>query len=358
LPQYPAVLAVCKEKAAAKFGYNGLPRVTKVGLFGLLPDMAEFGECGNFAGESPMRAWALLIVWLAWPTFAPGLTIDAFDAGGISRGPELTDFVTTQEGLPTTSVIGGARQWVMLYGGSLNVDASVKKSLTLDHDRGFFEVANIRYGALNSGATMAPLNANLTAGGSTQITLRIRRMQIVADEGATSPLDIAINLRSGAGEPDATGAAAYVLPRNSTEPYVVQIPLANFQATQGTLNLSDIDGIGVSFFFHGRGVIEIDDISTTAGLPGDYNLNGTVDAADYTVWRDRKGQLTALPNSNPAALTPGVVDDEDFAFWKSRFGAGFPAGSAATLGAAVPEPNIFLLAIGAVVTLLAFVRVR
>jgi hypothetical protein len=65
-------------------------------------------------------------------------------------------------------------------------------------------------------------------------------------------------------------------------------------------------------------------------LPGDYNENGTVDAADFTLWRDHLGQTFTLTNENPLAATPGVVDDEDYSFWKSYFGqtaAGFAAGA-------------------------------
>ena len=60
---------------------------------------------------------------------------------------------------------------------------------------------------------------------------------------------------------------------------------------------------------------------------GDYNDNGIVDAADYTLWRDHLGQTFTLMNENPAAATPGVVDAEDYAFWKSHFGQSLGSGS-------------------------------
>jgi hypothetical protein len=74
-----------------------------------------------------------------------------------------------------------------------------------------------------------------------------------------------------------------------------------------------------------------------AGVPGDYNQDGTVDAADYTVWRNNLGSLSSLPNDD----TPGVGPD-DYERWKSHFGQ--PAGSGA-LGAesAVPEPQTMVL---------------
>ena len=81
----------------------------------------------------------------------------------------------------------------------------------------------------------------------------------------------------------------------------------------------------------------------SAGLPGDYNYNGTVDAADYTIWRDHLGQSFPLSNENPAAATPGVVDAEDYAFWKSHFGESLGSGSGATANATVPEPATLVL---------------
>ncbi len=73
-------------------------------------------------------------------------------------------------------------------------------------------------------------------------------------------------------------------------------------------------------------------------VPGDYNGNGIVDAADYSVWRDHLGQTFDLLGENPAAATPGMVDLEDFNFWKQQFGQP-PAGSASLAGVAVPEPT-------------------
>lgn len=80
--------------------------------------------------------------------------------------------------------------------------------------------------------------------------------------------------------------------------------------------------------------------AAAAGTPGDYNNDGSVNAADYTVVRDHFGALITLPNENPAAATPGLVDDEDLNFWKANFGGG--SGSLAVSGA-VPEPTSLVL---------------
>jgi hypothetical protein len=72
---------------------------------------------------------------------------------------------------------------------------------------------------------------------------------------------------------------------------------------------------------------------------GDYNHDGKVDAADYTLWRDTVGSTTNLAadgNGN------NQIDAGDYDVWKSNFGNHSGSGASA----AVPEPStITLLAI-------------
>ena len=68
----------------------------------------------------------------------------------------------------------------------------------------------------------------------------------------------------------------------------------------------------------------------TTELTGDYNENGTVDAADYVLWRD-----------NPAAHGG---DPAGYNTWRENFGKTLAGGGLAS-GSAVPEPASFLLAV-------------
>jgi hypothetical protein len=81
-----------------------------------------------------------------------------------------------------------------------------------------------------------------------------------------------------------------------------------------------------------------------AGVPGDYNNNGAVDAADYVVWRNG-GPL----QNEVAGVSPGEVTAEDFAAWRERFGNGTPApaGGSALSASAVPEPGTFVYLVAA-----------
>lgn len=78
-------------------------------------------------------------------------------------------------------------------------------------------------------------------------------------------------------------------------------------------------------------------------LPGDFNGNDVVDAADYTVWRDHMGSTDdSVLNGNGdgvAGVGPG-----DFDLWKANFGDVPGGGGGSSLAAsAVPEPGTWLL---------------
>jgi hypothetical protein len=75
------------------------------------------------------------------------------------------------------------------------------------------------------------------------------------------------------------------------------------------------------------------------GHVGDYNGDGVVNAADYTVWRDHLGQTFALQNRDPA--NTGAISNSDYTSWKNNFGVG--AGSGSLSGSAVPEPTSLCL---------------
>jgi hypothetical protein len=73
----------------------------------------------------------------------------------------------------------------------------------------------------------------------------------------------------------------------------------------------------------------------TTPLPGDYNQNGVVDAADYDVWRKKSGSGASLPNDD----SPGVGPD-DYTRWRGHFGqTGSGLGSGLLTGSSVPEPS-------------------
>jgi hypothetical protein len=84
-------------------------------------------------------------------------------------------------------------------------------------------------------------------------------------------------------------------------------------------------------------------------VDGDYNNDGVVDAADYTVWRDTNGQsgvgLAADGSGN------GAVGPEDYTYWRARYGS-----TGSSQSAAVPEPTAAGMAM--LLTLMGLMRRR
>lgn len=82
-------------------------------------------------------------------------------------------------------------------------------------------------------------------------------------------------------------------------------------------------------------------------LPGDFDNSLTVDAADYTVWRDNLGATSgaglAADHTGPNGHPDGVVDSHDFAVWQGNFGNFLPQLQAST---SVPEPTAWLVLAG------------
>jgi hypothetical protein len=71
-------------------------------------------------------------------------------------------------------------------------------------------------------------------------------------------------------------------------------------------------------------------------LPGDYNDDGRVDAADYTVWRNTLGESVSILTTGADGDRDGNITAVDYQVWKDNFGQSLAAPGGA--GVAVPEP--------------------
>jgi hypothetical protein len=77
------------------------------------------------------------------------------------------------------------------------------------------------------------------------------------------------------------------------------------------------------------------------GAQGDFNHDGTVNAADYTVWRNMLGQGVANGTSADADGS-GTVTIADYNIWKAHYGqVAIPPGAGSSV--AVPEPGSWIL---------------
>jgi hypothetical protein len=103
------------------------------------------------------------------------------------------------------------------------------------------------------------------------------------------------------------------------------------------------DDVGSSFstdMIFGNATME----AAVPELPGDYNGNGSVDAADYVVWRKTLGNMVA-PFAGADGNGSSQIDSPDYNVWRGNFGETTGAESSldSSLQTAVPEPTSLLL---------------
>lgn len=106
------------------------------------------------------------------------------------------------------------------------------------------------------------------------------------------------------------------------------------------------DGTPFSFDFAGDDLLSSGarlTLATPFASPGDYNGDGRVDAADYTIWRDAidRGSVNLAADGN----RDGQITEADYEVWRDNFrGQALTSTSAAT---AIPEPaTLAMLCLG------------
>lgn len=84
-------------------------------------------------------------------------------------------------------------------------------------------------------------------------------------------------------------------------------------------------------------LVELLELGVETMLDGDYNDDGVVNIADYTVWRDNLGAPEGTLPNDP---NTGIIDADQYDTWKNNFGAssGSLAGGSLVGSFNVPEP--------------------
>jgi hypothetical protein len=88
------------------------------------------------------------------------------------------------------------------------------------------------------------------------------------------------------------------------------------------LNTTTVD-VGAAGYDNVSGFGRFNTLAAAQAVPvasGDYNGNGTVDAADYTVWRNTLGQTGLAKYAGADGNGNGMIDNADYDVWKAHFG--------------------------------------
>lgn len=108
-----------------------------------------------------------------------------------------------------------------------------------------------------------------------------------------------------------------------------------FDSVSGAFTIGSLPTLSLGLDWDTSNLLVTGELAVIAvGLPGDFNGDFVVDAADYTVWRDNLGLAEGdLLNGNGDG---GTVTQSDYLVWKNNFGQSL-LGSGSS--ASVPEPS-------------------
>lgn len=118
--------------------------------------------------------------------------------------------------------------------------------------------------------------------------------------------------------------------------------LFDFTSATGAFDRFDLPALAAGLRWDVSQLTTTGAIAVAPGLAGDFNADGRVDSADYTHWRDRRGQTEDAVTLAGNGSRNGLVDQADYELWRANFGN---IGGAAALSEAhhVPEPTAAFL---------------
>ena len=257
-------------------------------------------------------------------------------------------------GTVSISAATGSAATLNLSGGLLRAEMLDKNSSgSFNFTGGVLSADEVNFDLVNDGGTLAPgesVGATLIDGdydqsaGST-LEIEIAGLADFDTVAVTGEADLAglVNVILDPGFVLGAGDSFEIL----TSGALVDSGLALATGGDNDLFTLDVDT--------GTGTVTL--VSAVVPLVGDYNDDGIVDAADYTVWRDTLGSTTDLrANGDDTGASAGIIDEADYVAWKTNFGATSGAGSSGVIGGSVPEPASGTLAIAGLLISLSLGR--
>ncbi len=128
--------------------------------------------------------------------------------------------------------------------------------------------------------------------------------------------------------------------------------ILDFDAVIGDFDSYELPPLDAGLRWDVSNLTNTGSIAVAVKVEGDFNGDGYVDAADYSVWRDNKGAQEDAAVLADNGNRDSQVDAADYMLWKFGFAAAAAAVQASEGVAVVPEPTTVRLIGGALIALL------
>jgi hypothetical protein len=220
-----------------------------------------------------------------------------------------------------------AGQWILTDGGTSIVGDRFDATGTDRRALMEFSLAQVPHNATITSATLRLTPNQLTSGGGSGPRLFFNGYN---GDGVATASDADVPLNQIGATPIISTFDPFTV---TLSPSYLQTLIDQNASQLGLMIRGDDNGQRVHFITWEDGSPDsVPLLTINFKVPGDYDGNGIVNSADYTVWRQAFGSTNAAADGNGN----GIVDAADYVLWRSSM-ASAASGSFAD-AAAVPEP--------------------
>lgn len=292
------------------------------GLIAPSTDATGSAFVGDLAPDDPSTATA---VWdLSGALSVGGSLFGAMGPGDLTIGNDGEVWVAGDTLVWSTGTLN-------LEGGALQTGGLDVSTGAFNFTAGTLSADTVTGDVLNQRGTVAPSGSTTITGDYNQLTAATLQVELGGLTPGTEHDQLIIDgaTLDLAGTLELAHLAGYEMSVGDTFDVVTFTGVLNgsFEA----ITTSSLAGLGFEVAVtYGTGTITVEVLSVTPPLPGDYNGDGTVDAGDYTVWRDSEGMPAGTVVND---VDGGVIGLAQYNTWVANFGATNPGGNS------IPEPS-------------------